>query len=158
MTLTCVDIVDFVRSFDDCEFDVERFQTGNHTFEDIKSVLERLEFCVYFVIEFAKIMIRFDLRLWLISQSRNDFSHSFRILGFNLYHRILFHLLFFSDFAFSALSIEGTYQGKNLYVQNPIDDEGKTPVDYAVENNKEEVRAYLEQAMPGSSGCSCTIL
>ena len=33
-------------------------------------------------------------------------------------------LLFFSDFAFSALSIEGTYQGKNLYVQNPIDDEG----------------------------------
>lgn len=33
-------------------------------------------------------------------------------------------LLFFSDAAFSALSIEGTYQGKNLYVQNPIDDEG----------------------------------
>jgi len=25
---------------------------------------------------------------------------------------------------FSALSIEGTYQGKNLYVQNPMDDEG----------------------------------
>ena len=33
-------------------------------------------------------------------------------------------LLFFSDVALSALSIEGTYQGKNLYVQNPIDDEG----------------------------------
>ena len=26
--------------------------------------------------------------------------------------------------AFAALSVEGTYQGKNLYVQNPMDDEG----------------------------------
>src|SRR5210317_2480058 len=25
---------------------------------------------------------------------------------------------------FAALSVEGTYQGKNLYVQNPMDDEG----------------------------------
>lgn len=25
---------------------------------------------------------------------------------------------------FAALSVEGTYQGKNLYVQNPVDDEG----------------------------------
>ena len=24
----------------------------------------------------------------------------------------------------AALSVEGTYQGKNLYVQNPMDDEG----------------------------------
>lgn len=29
-----------------------------------------------------------------------------------------------NSYIFSALSIEGTYQGKNLYVQNPIDDEG----------------------------------
>lgn len=33
-------------------------------------------------------------------------------------------LLIFSNVSYSALSIEGTYQGKNLYVQNPIDDEG----------------------------------
>ena len=26
--------------------------------------------------------------------------------------------------SFGSLSIEGTYQGKNLYVQNPMDDEG----------------------------------
>jgi len=29
-----------------------------------------------------------------------------------------------ATFGFSALSIEGTYQGKNLYIQNPMDDEG----------------------------------
>lgn len=29
-----------------------------------------------------------------------------------------------STIGFSALSIEGTYQGKNLYIQNPMDDEG----------------------------------
>lgn len=28
------------------------------------------------------------------------------------------------SYCYSALSISGTYQGKNLYVQNPIDDEG----------------------------------
>lgn len=33
-------------------------------------------------------------------------------------------LLCFSKHSFSALSIGGTYQGKNLYIQNPIDDEG----------------------------------
>ena len=35
-------------------------------------------------------------------------------------------ILFFSlsITAFGALSVEGTYQGKNLYVQNPMDDEG----------------------------------
>mgnify|MGYP006095117735 CR=1 FL=1 len=35
-------------------------------------------------------------------------------------------VLFFSlsVIAFGALSVEGTYQGKNLYVQNPMDDEG----------------------------------
>jgi len=34
--------------------------------------------------------------------------------------------LFFSlsILAFGALSVEGTYQGKNLYIQNPMDDEG----------------------------------
>ena len=34
--------------------------------------------------------------------------------------------LFFSlsIIAFGALSVEGTYQGKNLYIQNPMDDEG----------------------------------
>ena len=47
---------------------------------------------------------------------------------------------------------------ENQAYANPIDDDGKTPVDYAIENDKEEVRAYLEQAMPNSSGCSCTIL
>lgn len=31
---------------------------------------------------------------------------------------------FLGSRAFAALSISGTYQGKNLYVQNPIDDEG----------------------------------
>ncbi len=42
--------------------------------------------------------------------------------------RILISLLFLSflsTFAFGEnLSIEGTYQGKNLYVQNPMDDDG----------------------------------
>jgi hypothetical protein len=42
--------------------------------------------------------------------------------------RIVLSLLFFgllSSFAIGAsLSIEGTYQGKNLYVQNPMDDDG----------------------------------
>lgn len=39
-----------------------------------------------------------------------------------------FLLLIFSSLitviGYSALSIEGTYQGKNLYIQNPMDDEG----------------------------------
>ncbi len=42
--------------------------------------------------------------------------------------RILICTLFFSFFSSfvigATLSIEGTYQGKNLYVQNPMDDEG----------------------------------
>ena len=37
---------------------------------------------------------------------------------------IVFLLLILSNVAYSALSIEGTYQGKNLYIQNPMDDEG----------------------------------
>lgn len=38
---------------------------------------------------------------------------------------ILFLLMIFANVAaFAALSVEGTYQGKNLYVQNPMDDEG----------------------------------
>ena len=38
---------------------------------------------------------------------------------------ILFVLLgFLATTAQAALSVEGTYQGKNLYVQNPMDDEG----------------------------------
>jgi len=38
---------------------------------------------------------------------------------------ILSGLFFFlAASAFGALSVEGTYQGKNLYVQNPMDDEG----------------------------------
>jgi hypothetical protein len=39
---------------------------------------------------------------------------------------ILSVLLFIltATFSFASLSIEGTYQGKNLYVQNPMDDEG----------------------------------
>lgn len=37
---------------------------------------------------------------------------------------IIILLIFtFSD-VFATLSIEGTYQGKNLYIQNPLDDEG----------------------------------
>lgn len=38
---------------------------------------------------------------------------------------ILFVLFaFVSSASFAALSVEGTYQGKNIYVQNPMDDEG----------------------------------
>ena len=39
---------------------------------------------------------------------------------------IILTVFFFSIsiIAFGALSVEGTYQGKNLYVQNPMDDEG----------------------------------
>lgn len=37
---------------------------------------------------------------------------------------IVLFLLCFSKHSFAALSIGGTYQGKNLYIQNPIDDEG----------------------------------
>jgi len=40
----------------------------------------------------------------------------------------------------------------------PIDDEGKTPLDYAMENGKQDVIAYLEQAIPGNGGCGCIIL
>lgn len=35
-----------------------------------------------------------------------------------------FILLFVCNLALGSLSIEGTYQGKNLYVQNPLDNEG----------------------------------
>jgi hypothetical protein len=41
-----------------------------------------------------------------------------------LYTILTFALLFISMNTFASLSIEGTYQGKNLYVQNPLDDEG----------------------------------
>ncbi len=40
----------------------------------------------------------------------------------NLIALLAFGLLTFASYA--ALSVEGTYQGKNLYVQNPMDDEG----------------------------------
>ncbi len=40
----------------------------------------------------------------------------------------------------------------------PIDDEGKTPLDYAIDNQQQEVIAYLEQAIPGNNGCGCIIL
>ncbi len=40
----------------------------------------------------------------------------------NLILIVSFFLL--NSIAFAALSVEGTYQGKNLYVQNPMDDEG----------------------------------
>jgi hypothetical protein len=33
-------------------------------------------------------------------------------------------LFIWSNFSFASLSIEGTYQGKNIYVQNPMDDDG----------------------------------
>lgn len=33
-------------------------------------------------------------------------------------------MIFTNVAVFAALSVEGTYQGKNLYVQNPMDDEG----------------------------------
>lgn len=42
----------------------------------------------------------------------------------NLYAVLFFYLLIASNYSFGALSIEGTYQGKNIYVQNPLDDEG----------------------------------
>ena len=40
--------------------------------------------------------------------------------------KILSVLLFIliATISFASLSIEGTYQGKNLYIQNPMDDEG----------------------------------
>lgn len=41
-----------------------------------------------------------------------------------IYLFLVLFLLTISNVVYSALSIEGTYQGKNLYVQNPIDDEG----------------------------------
>ena len=37
---------------------------------------------------------------------------------------LLIGFLFLSATVFAALSVEGTYQGKNLYVSNPMDDEG----------------------------------
>lgn len=38
---------------------------------------------------------------------------------------LLLSILWFNHNVFSAsLSVEGTYQGKNLYIQNPMDDEG----------------------------------
>lgn len=37
---------------------------------------------------------------------------------------ILLTIFCLSSNLFAALSVEGTYQGKNLYVQNPMDDEG----------------------------------
>lgn len=37
---------------------------------------------------------------------------------------LMFFVICLSNYSYSALSIGGTYQGKNLYVQNPIDDEG----------------------------------
>jgi hypothetical protein len=38
---------------------------------------------------------------------------------------LLIIMMFFVNVAaFAALSVEGTYQGKNLYVQNPMDEEG----------------------------------
>ena len=40
----------------------------------------------------------------------------------NLFCTLIFVLTAMTGF--SALSLEGTYQGKNLYVQNPLDDEG----------------------------------
>lgn len=41
--------------------------------------------------------------------------------------RLILSLLFITTYSFlysASLSIEGSYQGKNLYVQNPMDDEG----------------------------------
>lgn len=37
---------------------------------------------------------------------------------------LLLGIIFLNNALFAALSVEGTYQGKNLYVQNPMDDEG----------------------------------
>lgn len=36
----------------------------------------------------------------------------------------LISIIIFGHGVFAALSVEGTYQGKNLYVQNPMDDDG----------------------------------
>lgn len=40
------------------------------------------------------------------------------------YSLLTLFLLLISNDGYAALSIGGTYQGKNLYIQNPIDDEG----------------------------------
>ena len=44
----------------------------------------------------------------------------------SLMKKILFLLtvFFLQSTVYAALSVEGTYQGKNLYVQNPMDEEG----------------------------------
>lgn len=41
-----------------------------------------------------------------------------------IYLFLMLFVMCFGSYSYSALSIGGTYQGKNLYVQNPIDDEG----------------------------------
>lgn len=39
-------------------------------------------------------------------------------------YTLIILLVFFATSVDAALSVEGTYQGKNLYIQNPMDDEG----------------------------------
>eukprot|EP01083_Nonionella_stella_P014232 40021_1 len=49
-------------------------------------------------------------------------------------------------------------EDKQAYI-TPLDDENKTPLDYAMDNNRQDVVDYLQQAIPGPSGlCSCNIL
>eukprot|EP01083_Nonionella_stella_P009287 26833_1 len=48
-------------------------------------------------------------------------------------------------------------EDRQAYIK-PIDDDHKTPLDYAIENQQQEVVSYLEQAIPGNSGCGCIIL
>jgi len=41
---------------------------------------------------------------------------------------------------------------------NPIDDKGRTPLDYAIEHEKADVIDYLEKAIPKGRQCDCVLL
>ena len=62
-------------------------------------------------------------------------------------------LLHYAAAAGQTELVKQLIEENNAYPQ-PVDDEGKTPLDYALENEKEDCRLYLEQAMPGGTGCS----
>jgi len=48
-------------------------------------------------------------------------------------------------------------EDEKVYV-TPVDDQGKTPLDYAVEHEKADVVDYLEKAIPKGRPCDCVLL
>lgn len=65
------------------------------------------------------------LDLHLIQRNRHLFYTDLEMKKLHLFSAsLLLTMATIANFGYSALSIDGTYQGKNLYVQNPIDDEG----------------------------------